>query len=98
YWGTGGFSYRVRINEKFETILEAYPEWAISLIRESDAERCRASEEQYQRYLSSINTIPVAANILGSGKKYIKHDSITSEDLSIILKASNDFSEDVKDS
>jgi len=98
YWGTGGFSYRVRIKEKFETILEAYPEWAISLIRESDAERCRASGEQYQRYLSGINTIPVAANILRSGKKYIKHDSITSEDLSIILKASNDFSEDVKDS
>lgn len=98
YWGTGGFSYRVRIKEKFETILEAYPEWAISLIRESDANRCKASQEQYQKYLSSINEIPVAANILGSGKKYVKHDSITSEDLSTILKASNDFSEDVKDS
>ena len=97
YWGTGGFSFRVRIKGKFETILEAYPEWALSLIREIDADRCKASQEQYQQYLSSINEIPVAADILGSGKKYIKHDSITSEDLSIILKACNDFAEDVKD-
>jgi hypothetical protein len=98
YWGTSGFSYRVRIKGKLETILEAYPEWAISLIREIDAERCKASQEQYQEYLNNINDIPVAANILGSGRKYVKHDSVTAEDLQKILKAGHDFSEGVKDS
>jgi hypothetical protein len=90
-WGTVGFSLRVVVQGKLETILDAYPEWAVSLIRESDAERCGVSQEQYQAYLENISSVPKAVNLLSLGKKYITHDSITNEDLMTILKAATEF-------
>lgn len=96
YWGVSGFSFRVKISGKFETVLDAYPEWAVSLIRSVDAERCGASGEQYQEYLDIIDSVPAAMDLLGSNKKYISHDSISPEDLEVILKATNDFADRVK--
>ena len=98
YWGTVGFSLRVKVQGKLQTIIDAYPEWAVSLIRESDAERCGASPQQYQKYVKDISNISKAVNLLGIGKKYISNDSMTAEDLMTILNATSKFAEEVKDS
>ncbi len=97
YWGVSGFSYRVEVKGKLETILEAYPEWAVSLIREVDIDRIGTVDIQYQKYLSDLNSVPVALDLLGSNKKYLKHNSISAEDLEVILKATNEFAENIKD-
>jgi hypothetical protein len=96
-WGTVGFSLRITVQGKPQTVLDAYPEWAVSLIREVDAEKCGASRELYQKYLGIIDSVPKAISLLSFGKKYITNDSITGEDLMEILKAATEFAEAVKD-
>ena len=64
YWGTVGFSLRVMVQGKLQTVVEAYPEWAVSLIREVDAEKCGASPELHQKYLSDIDPVPKAVSYL----------------------------------
>jgi len=98
YWGTVGFSLRVKVQGKLQTIIDAYPEWAVSLIRESDAEKCGASPQQYQKYFKDISNVSKAVNLLGIGKKYISNVSMTAEDLMTILNATTKFAEEVKDS
>lgn len=96
YWGTVGFSLRVMVQGKLQTVVEAYPEWAVSLIREIDAEKCGASPELHQKYLSDIDPVPKAVSYLALGKKFITNENITGEDLMILLKAATDFAEAVK--
>ena len=95
YWGTVGFSLRVTVQGKLQTVVDAYPEWAVSLIREVEAEKCAASPELYQKYLGDIDSVPKAVSLLSLGKKYVLNDSITGEDLMILLKAATDFAEAV---
>jgi hypothetical protein len=93
YWGTTGFSLRLKIRDKLETVIEAYPEWAVSLIRRSDAERLSATNENYQKYFQTINSVPNAINILTADKKYIKYDNLTAEHLNTLLDATTSFAE-----
>jgi uncharacterized protein YlzI (FlbEa/FlbD family) len=91
YWGVTGFSLRLRVTGKLQTILEAYPEWAVSLVRESDAERIGVSADAYRKYLETLAAVPEAISILSSGKKYIKHDALTAETLRAILSATTEL-------
>ena len=93
YWGVAGFSLRVPIEGRLRTVLDAYPEWAISLIRSKDAMQIGVSDSAYREYNESISPIPQVKNILFGGKKYIKHDSLTAESLMLILKATTDLLE-----
>ena len=95
YWGTVGFSLRVVIDGKLQTIIDAYPE-SVALIRESDAEKSGASPQVYQEYVRDISGVPKAVNIIVSGKKYILNDSMTAEDLQIILNATTKFADKVR--
>ena len=97
YWGTGGFTYRIQIQGKPITIVEAYPEWSVSAIREIDAKNCNATEKQYQKYLNRINNISAAMNKLSLGQKFVYHNTITSEDLMIMFSAASEFAKEVKD-
>lgn len=96
YWGTVGFSLRVPIEGKYQTVVDAYPEWAVSLIRESDAEKLGATAIQYQEYYNQLTTVPDAVNILAAGKKYILHENLTAEDLMIVFKAATEFVESIR--
>jgi uncharacterized protein YlzI (FlbEa/FlbD family) len=87
YWGTDGYSLRIRVKGKLETVLEAYPEWAVSLVRESDAKRLQVQDGSYRKYLEALNAVPEAVSILSSGKKYIKHDALTADTLMALLSA-----------
>ncbi len=96
YWGITGFSFRIRINETVKTVLDAYPNWAVSLLREKDVEFLEAPRELYQKYLDAVNAIPAASQVLASDKKYVKHDSITADDLRTILESTNNFAKGLK--
>ncbi len=94
YWGSVGFSMRVKVNGKWQTIMKAYPEWALTLIRESDAHKIGAKEDDYKAYLDVVSQIPQATDILADEKKqYIKHEELTDEELMMILKATTEFAE-----
>jgi uncharacterized protein YlzI (FlbEa/FlbD family) len=96
YWGTVGFSVKVPIEGKYQTVFDAYPEWAVSLIRELDAEKVGATAIQYQAYYDQLTAVPDALSTLAAGKKYILHENITAEDLMIIFKAATEFVESIR--
>ena len=96
YWGTVGFTLRVPIQGKLTTIIDAYPEWAVSLVRKSDAEKMGASSEKYQRYYAQLDAVPNAVNTLSTGKKYLLHENLTADDLAVILDAATQFSESLR--
>ena len=97
YWGVKGFSLRVAISGKLKSVIEAYPDWAISLIRQHDADKVKASSELYKTYLDRISSVPGAAGLLSAGKMYIKHDDLTSEGLMTILEATTEFIKPILD-
>ncbi len=97
YWGTTGFSFRILKRTKLATILEAYPDWAVSLVRDSDQNYLGASREQYQQYLNDVNEIPAAYNVLSLNKKFVRHEQLTAEALHKILNATSNLAESLKD-
>jgi len=96
YWGVTGFSLRVNVGGKLQTVLDAYPTWAISLVRSTDAERLGVSESAYKRYKDYISSVPNAISLLSSGKKYIKHNSLTAENLMILLQATTELIDSIR--
>ena len=95
YWGVTGFSLRVKVKGKLQTILDAYPNWAVSLIRKSDAEKLQVSQEDYQNYLDGLSNIPQAFNLVKYDKKYIKHDLLTPDDLMVILQTTDKLADTI---
>lgn len=92
-WGVAGFSLRVQLGAKRQTMLDAYPEWAASVVRRVDAERIGIPPELYQEYLEAIRSVPGASGVLASGKRYIKPQAITPDGLDIVLKATTKLAE-----
>jgi hypothetical protein len=97
FWGTNGFSLRVKVKRKVQTIMDAYPELGISLIREIDVKRLGASNEQYASYLDGIQKVSRALNILESGKKYLTYENMTPDSLMTIIKYNTAFADEIMD-
>lgn len=89
-WGTIGVSMRTTLgiggNER--SLIDAYPTIGLKLIRPKDAEREKIAGVPYQEYLSTVRTIPLAQNVLESGRQYVRHEELTAAQLEIILQAS----------
>jgi hypothetical protein len=98
YWGTTGFSVRPNIAGKLTTILEAYPEWALSLIRKQDPEKIGISDEYYREYMDSLSSMQVAVNVLASGKKYIKNEELSKDTLEVVLETTMLLAEKLQNS
>jgi len=96
YWGVTGFSLRVNVGGKLQTVLDAYPTWAISLVRATDAERLGVSESAYKRYTESVSSVPNAIGLLSAGKKYIKHNSLTADNLMALLQATTELVDSIR--
>ncbi|KPJ58321.1 MAG: hypothetical protein AMJ46_14335 [Latescibacteria bacterium DG_63] len=94
-WGSAGLTLRVAIKGRLRTILEIYPEWGFSLIRKSDADSIGVTAGQYRQYLDDLGLVPKAINMLSVGRKFIGHDSLTTEDVSTILKATTELGADL---
>jgi len=96
YWGVTGFSLRIYVSGKLQTIMDAFPDWAVSLVRDGDAKRMGASDSAYKSYLESISTVPNAISLITAQKKYIKHDSLTAENLMVVLKAATELAGSIR--
>ena len=96
YWGVTGFSLRVSVAGKLQTVLDAYPEWAISIVRKTDTNRSGISEADYKKYTETISSVPNALEVLATGKKYIKHEALTSENLRMILQATDELVDTIR--
>lgn len=87
YWGVEGFSLRVEIEGQLQTIMDAYPEWAVSIVRKKEKDRLNLSDDLYQKYKEAVSSVDKASEIIASGKKYVKHEFLTGEDLMVLLQA-----------
>lgn len=98
YWGISGFSLRIRRNNKLQTVFDAYPDLAASVIREVDAENLEIPTALYQEYKKTVDlNVPGASQVLTSGKKYIKPEEITPEGLEHLLVETTRVAEKLSD-
>lgn len=74
---------------KLQTVIDAQPEWAVSLVRRTDKDRLDISEADYKKYTEALELVPKALEVLLAEGKYIKHESLTAEDLMTILQATD---------
>lgn len=95
YWGVAGFSLRIQLGSKPQTVLDAYPDWATSVIRQVDAEKLSVPTELYKEYLDVVKTVPGASATLASGKRYIKPQAITPDELDVIFTATTRLAENL---
>lgn len=93
YWGVTGFSLRVRVAGKLQTIIDAYPEWAIAVVRKTVKDRLGLSDADYEKYSESLSSVPNALEVLLAGKMYVKHESLTAENLMTILQATDEIAD-----
>lgn len=87
YWGVEGFSLRVNIEGKLQTVFAAYPEWGVGIVRKKEKNLLNISDEEYDKYKEAISIVDIAAEVLASGKLYVKYEFITAEDLRVLLQA-----------
>jgi hypothetical protein len=83
------FSLVAKINEKPETIL--FASIAISLITKENIEKWCIGMEVYEKYSNTIKSISFPVE----GKRFIDHKVLSPEELKVILKATDDFIEEV---
>lgn len=63
YWGVVGFSLRISVAGKLQTVIDAYPEWAIALVRKTDKNRLSISEADYKKYTEKLSSVPNALEV-----------------------------------
>ena len=95
YWGVTGFSLRVRVAGKLQTIIDAYPEWAIAVVRKTVKDRLGLSDADYEKYSESLSSVPNALEVLLAGKMYVKHEFLTAENLMTILQATDEIADTI---
>ncbi len=94
-WSKLGFSLKANVNGKQKAVFENYHRWGLTLIRESDLNKFKATDEQYANYRAEVSKVPEAFKTLSNNKVYIKHERINNEQLEIILSATTKFAEEV---
>lgn len=82
---------RVSVKCKLEADIDDYHEWAVAIVRKQDRDGLGVSEQEYKEYTQSVSAIDKASEILITGKKYVKHEFLTAEDLMTILKATDEL-------
>ena len=92
-WGDTGFTLRVHGAHGLQTALEVFPEWAVSLIRQADARDLGVGESDYSKYIEAVSSVPHAVDLLSAGERYIKHDLLTPDRLTVILTATTELAE-----
>ena len=90
YWGVSGLSIRKQLDEKWTTIFDIYPDY-ISMIIPSMAESCKIPQTIYDEYLEVLFSIDGMKSAYSSKKRYIKYDSISTEDIEILMNAANEL-------
>lgn len=84
YWGVSGFSVRRKLNDKWKSIIDIYP-YAISLITKEMAIKNEISDEIYDDYLNVLFSIEGLTSAYSEKKRYIKYDTMSTEDITLML-------------
>jgi len=95
YWGTVGFSLRVYWKTKRETIFDAYPTYA-SIFQDKRVEKMALPKEAHQQYKERLMQSPTISQKFIEGKRYIKYDEMSDEDVILLLQCSNDFARTIQ--
>jgi len=90
YWGVAGLSIRKQLDKKWTTILDIYPDY-VSMITQSMAESCKIPQKIYDRYLEVLFSIDGMKSAYSSKKRYVKYDSISTEDIEMMMNGVNDL-------
>lgn len=88
FWGKVGFSLRIPWNGKPVTIFDAYPESA-SIFQDKRVKQHDLSLEQYREYRNSLMESPAIASAFATGKRYIRYDQMSEEDMKLLLAATD---------
>lgn len=90
YWGVAGLSIRKQLDKKWTTILDIYPDY-VSMITQSMAESCKIPQDIYNKYLEVLFSIDEMKSAYSSKKRYVKYDSISTEDIEVMMTAVNEL-------
>ena len=98
YWGVSGFSLRVHRGTRLRTVVEAYPDWAASVIRQKDAETVGVPAGTYRKYLEAVRALPGVAPFVASGRKYVGPEAISADELDVLFSETSKLAEELQDS
>ncbi|MCB2205030.1 hypothetical protein KQI65_09800 [bacterium] len=90
-WGVKGFSLRIKIGEDTQSVMYAFPDWAISIIREDDMDLYGMGIERFQSYREKISHISAANRILENRKRYVNLEDVSGESLDTLFQAMTDL-------
>ena len=90
YWGVKGFSVRGKLNDKWKSLIDIYP-YAISLITNDMANKNEISDDIYDEYLKVLFNIDGMASAYSEKKRYIKYDTMSTEDIILMLDSVSDL-------
>ena len=94
YWGTAGFSLRLRKGVRYYTVFDAYP-GLISTFKKEWLKDWSQAENSYQSYRDQVMKIPAVNRVIIQGKRYVNYRDITPEDLQILLSATDKLVRDL---
>lgn len=94
YWGTVGFSLRVYHLGRLTTIFEAYPDRA-SIYQDKTFEKNSLPKESHQAYKEKLMRSPISGNVFVSGRKYLKYDEMSADEVALLLKATDEFARSI---
>lgn len=90
YWGVTGLSVRKHLNDKWTTLIDIYPD-CISLITKQMADNAQIPEKIYNDYLEIVFSIDGMKSAYSSKKRYMKYDSMSTDDIEIMMESVNDL-------
>lgn len=90
YWGTAGFSLRLLKGETHITVFDAYPSF-ISTFKKEWLKHWGNPEHLYRKYREKVDQVPAAISVISSGRRYIRPNSLSAEELEIILNATDEI-------
>jgi hypothetical protein len=90
-WGVKGFSLRIPINGALQSVLLAYPDWAVSIVREDDLALYGMRLTPFQIYRERITGISAAIGVLRAQKRYVSLESLSAGDLDMLFDATTEL-------
>ncbi|MDP2859174.1 MAG: hypothetical protein Q8P50_14515 [Bacillota bacterium] len=94
YWGSSGFSLRLLAGARYQTVFDAYPGY-VSVFKREWMDRWNAQAEAFQRYRDRVSGIGAFVAILSTGKRYVRHEDLTPEELQTALAATSELADEL---
>jgi hypothetical protein len=86
YWGVSGFSVRKQLSGKWTTMFDVYP-YAISLITLEMSKISQIPSDIYDDYIGRIFTIEEVKSVYSRKKRYIKFNTLDTNEVKLVIEA-----------